>query len=103
MTERTYRIVIGDLPPASDRRELLELILAAASLNLRLQVMLLGSAQELLTRSEDSAWRQLLDHDLAEVLIDRSGDDADDLPAGARPLDVGSLPPLPADGMVMRT
>jgi len=103
VTERSYRIVIADLPDAEDRRDLLELVLAAASLDLRVQLLLLGRAHELLTSADDSAWRQLLDHGLAEVLICRSRGCIGTVADGARLLTSESLAEWPAADVVIRT
>lgn len=96
MTERLHRIVVARLPTPNDRRELLELVLAAASLDLRVQVVLRGDAGQLLAPGADSGWWQLLDEGLAEVLVECSPDDAAGLPAGALPVRFGGLGALPA-------
>ncbi len=98
MNKRTYRIVIGDLPEAADRRELLELVLAAASLDLHVQVRLLGRARELLDDGIDSAWRQLEDQALAEILTGQTEDVVATGPAG-RPQPSASDGPI----VVIRT
>lgn len=100
MNQRTYCIVIGDLPEAADRRELLELVLAAASLDLSVQVRLLGRARELLTGGADADWAQLVDHGLAEVIVDQaqSIDAAEPTCRTAR-----SASALPGDAVVIRT
>gem|GEM_PF-7127569 len=102
MSERIYRIVVDGLPEALDRRELLELVLAAASLDLRVQVLLLGRARELLRGSEHAGWRQLLEQDLAEVLVGDSEDALAPVP-GARWESAAAAPTSPQAVVVVRT
>lgn len=67
MTERRFVIEVDGLPEPADRSELLELILAAASLEVPVSVLLRGNAAELLTLPSTRAWRQLIDQGLADV------------------------------------
>ncbi|MFP4207227.1 MAG: hypothetical protein ACLFSC_01120 [Wenzhouxiangella sp.] len=67
MTERCVLIEIQALPDPVDQRELLELVLAAASLELSITVLLGRDAVDLFQGAAGAGWRQLLDHDLARV------------------------------------
>ncbi len=77
MTERRFVIRIEGLPTAADGRELLELVLAAASLDLDVVVLLCGSAAGLLTGAEHAGWRQLVEQDLARVCVGAGSGDLD--------------------------
>ena len=103
VTERHYRIVVADLPHPADRRELLELVLAAASLDLDVQVWLLGRAWHLLGGDGEPGWRQLLAEGLAEVWVDGSIARLAELPPGVRAVDPASPPAIPPAAMVIRT
>lgn len=102
MTERRYRLTVAALPAPSDRRELLELVLAAASVDLRLEVVLLGSACRLLSGADAAGWRQLVEMGLAELWIEEDawtrahGDQAIGWPHGVRRFASESRPGLPA-------
>lgn len=108
MAERRYRVVVAALPEPSDRRELLELILAAASLDLRLEVVLLGSACRLLSGADAAGWRQLVEMGLAELWIEDDawarahGDQDAGLPGGVRRLASGSRSLLPAADVMIQ-
>jgi hypothetical protein len=67
MTERKILIEVAGLPDPGDRRELLELILAAASLEVPVNLLLSGNAVDLFCLQSTPAWQQLIDQDLAEV------------------------------------
>ncbi len=77
MTERRFVIRIDGLPTAADGRELLELVLAAASLDLDVVVLLCGSAAGLLAGAEHAGWRQLVEQDLAHVCVSAGSGDLD--------------------------
>lgn len=102
MAERRYRVTVAACPEPSDHRELLELVLAAASLDLRLDVVLLGSACALLSGADAAGWRQLVDMGLAELWIEDEAwagahvDPNPGVPDGVRRLARGSRSLLPA-------
>ncbi len=58
---------IGVAPDGFSERELLEMALAAASLDVDLAVLFTGPGVEQLKGDSWRGWRQLLDHDLALV------------------------------------
>lgn len=80
-TER-FVIVLNRPGDALFWRELLELILAGASLDLDLLVLFEQSALDSLSRNEQEtrAWRQLTDHGLATVRVVRQPGQEPDLP-----------------------
>lgn len=86
MPERRFLIEVGELPDPADRRELLELVLAAASIDLSVTVLLRGAAADLLTLSSTRAWRQLIDQELASVGVAGPWD-GNALPAGVAVFD----------------
>ena len=67
MTEPRILIEVVGLPDPDDRRELLELVLAAASLEVPVKVLLSGNAIDLFCLPSTAAWQQLIDQDLAVV------------------------------------
>lgn len=69
MLQRRFLIEVDGLPDPTDRGELLELILAAATLELPVTVLLIGCAAELLSSSSNRAWRQLIDQGLTRVCV----------------------------------
>lgn len=69
MTERRFVIEVDGLPDPADQIELLELVLAAASLELPVTVLLTSDAVALLTSPASLAWRQLIEQDLADVAV----------------------------------
>ncbi len=107
MSKRRYRVVVTDLPPEDERRELLELVLAAASLDLPLEVLLIGSAGSLLSGADAAGWLQLLEHDLAEIRVAAGVSGAaepalkDDLPSGVEWLGPEDLSRLPAADVII--
>lgn len=96
---RLYRLRIERTPVEAERRDLLEIILAAASLDLELELLLLPAALGLLWPSMNPGWRQLLDHDLARIIQVCPPDFVGTLPPGVRTLSAEQLPPLPPGGM----
>lgn len=99
MSARSYRLRIGALPAPDDRRELLELVLAAASLEIDLQVLLTGDALELLWPQMDPAWQQVLDQRLARIMLQAPAGWAGTAPAGVEVLVGDQLPALPAQAV----
>lgn len=67
MAERRFLVVVDGLPDPADRRELLELILAALSMEISVTVLLSGGAEDLMSLASARAWRQLIDQGLADV------------------------------------
>lgn len=101
MTERQFVIEIDGLPEPADRSELLELILAAASLEVPVSVLLKTNAVELLTLPSTRAWRQLIDQGLADVGVPGPTLGAA-LPAGVAIWDERQLAKLVGESTVIR-
>lgn len=95
MKARSYRLVLAGLPMLEDRRELLELVLAAVSLDLDVQLLLQGEALGLLWPKIDAGWQQLLDEQFAEILVCPPAGWAGNAPTGVRVLDADAVPELP--------
>ena len=68
VSEREFVIRIGSLPGPSDRRDLLEFVLAAVSLDVRARVLVTAEALDLFAMPSNKGWRQLIEQDLVEVL-----------------------------------
>lgn len=83
MTTESFILRIGHRPNEREARELLEVVLAGASLNLDLDVLFQGAAAAFLEDEAAAQWRQLLDHDLARIwyCADRVGSKQHRLPA----------------------
>lgn len=103
MNEHGFVIVVEGCPKPGDGPELLELILAAASLDLALTVVLRGNAVELFTSPETTAWRQLNEHGLATVCVVDEPADTAPLPPGLERLGRDGLRSLEAAGTVVAT
>ncbi|NDY96731.1 hypothetical protein [Wenzhouxiangella limi] len=101
MAERRFVIEVDGLPEPADRPELLELILAAASLEMAFSVLLRGNAAELLTLPSTRAWRQLIDQGLADVGVPGPTDGAA-LPAGVAIWNEHQLAKLVGEATVIR-
>lgn len=67
MNDRPILFKIGFAPADPDSREALELILAAAALELRTNVIFTGPGRAHLDPEHAPPWRQLVDHGLAGV------------------------------------
>lgn len=67
MSERGFLIEIATAPAEQAGRELLELVLAAASLDIDLVVLFRDHGLAYLDARWSQGWRQLLDHELATV------------------------------------
>lgn len=67
MATESFVLRIHYLPNEQDARELLEVALAGASLDIDLDVLLEGVAVSFLEGESAGPWRQLLDHGLARV------------------------------------
>ena len=67
MANESFVLRIKDWPEQQDARELLELVLAGASLGLELDVVFEEMAVAFLESESARPWRQLLDHDLARL------------------------------------
>ncbi|MCC5863496.1 MAG: hypothetical protein JJU31_00050 [Wenzhouxiangella sp.] len=67
MSERGFLIEIATAPAELAGRELLELVLAAASLDVDLVVLFRNHGLAYLEARWNQGWRQLLDHELATV------------------------------------
>lgn len=103
MAERRFAVVVEACPDPAESVEVLELILAAASLELSLTVVLCGDAADLLSAPETRSWQQLIEHDLAEVFV--SGETGADrpLPPGAKRLSRAELQVLERTATVIGT
>ncbi|MEE4638452.1 MAG: hypothetical protein V2J42_06905 [Wenzhouxiangella sp.] len=102
MTEHKILIEVAGLPDHADRRELLELILAAASLEVPISLLLRGNAIELVSLSSTQGWRQLIDQGLADVGVPGPWDGMA-LPAGVVVWDEGQRAKLVRQSTVIRT
>lgn len=67
MSARIWVIVIGVSPGEPESREMLELVLAGATLDLDLTVVFEGGGCEHLDPDTFGPWRQLIDFELAEL------------------------------------
>jgi len=80
MTENRHRFLVRIDGPRDtlEWRESLELILAGAAIELDLQVVLgaVGGLDLAANRASASAWRQLIDHQLADVAMLSDGSDS---------------------------
>lgn len=86
MSGDTWVIVIGAAPSEPDSREMLELVLAGATLDCPMVVVFRGAGAAHLEHRRFEPWQQLVDFSLAEVFVDRS--DAPVLPPrGVRTMD----------------
>lgn len=72
MTVEAWVIVVGAEPAEPGSREMLELILAGATLELNLVVVFQGRGCAHLEPDVFAPWRQLIDFDLAEIRARRS-------------------------------
>lgn len=96
---RMYRLVIDHFPPEQDRHELLELVLAAASLDIQIQLVLKDEAFGLMWPSVDKGWKQVLDLGLAEVLLLPPDGFAGVLPSGVCVVGADQLSGLPGKAL----
>lgn len=78
---RHYLIEVSGALPEQGARELLELILAAASLDIPVTVLCSGPARMMLEGAGAGRWRQLFEQDLATVLWAATEADAGPGPA----------------------
>lgn len=69
MSEPEFVIRIATLPGPDDQRELLELVLAAVSLEVRARVLMSVQALDLFAMPSTKGWRQLVEQELVEVLV----------------------------------
>lgn len=72
MTLEAWVIVVGAAPAEPGGREMLELILAGATLELNLVVVFQGPGCDHLEPEVFAPWRQLIDFNLAELRAHRS-------------------------------
>jgi len=70
MSERPWLIRITSPPAEPDSREMLELVLAGASLDVPLVVVFAGDGRRHLDEAAFAAWRQLVDFGLAKVVAE---------------------------------
>ncbi|HMA98182.1 MAG TPA: hypothetical protein VKO38_01865 [Wenzhouxiangella sp.] len=100
MAERRFLIQIDVLPADRDRQELLELVLAAATLDAPASILVTGEAVSLFDSGSDASWRQLIEQGLIDVLSDAA--DRQSLPSGVQPLDHCSREKLVQQSTVIR-
>ena len=98
---RQYLIEVTQDLPEQEARELLELILAAASLDLSLTVLCSGSARAMLEGSGAGRWRQLIEQDLAILLWAATDEDPGVSPAGLPRLAGPALEALRQDKLIL--
>ena len=103
MTERARDYLIEVAESLSDQgaRELLELILAAASLDLSLTVLCSGSARAMLEGPGAGRWRQLVEQDLAVLIWAATDEDPGASPAGLPCLAGAALDALRQDKLIL--
>jgi hypothetical protein len=85
MSERQFLIQIDARPVDDDSRALLELVLAAVSLDVPASIVVAGDAVDLFDPCSDSPWLQLTEQDLIEVHAVVADDQ--ELPVGVERLD----------------
>lgn len=84
MPRKVWVVVVGAAPQEPDSREMLELVLAGATLELELVVVFDGAGCDHLEPEAIAPWRQLIDFDLADLRARRPATTL--LPAGISPL-----------------
>lgn len=85
MSSEPWVVVIDSAPDEAGSREMLELVLAGATLEVELVVVFQGAALELFEPERFQPWRQLVDHQLATLYGRRRRADGE-LPTGVAPL-----------------
>lgn len=85
MRSEPWIVVIDSAPDDADGREMLELVLAGATLEVTLAVVFREAGLDLFEPERFRPWRQLVDHRLA-TLYGRSRRSKDRLPEGVLPL-----------------
>ncbi|NBB91924.1 MAG: hypothetical protein GVY32_02005 [Gammaproteobacteria bacterium] len=80
MNDDPWILVVGTAPADPDSREMLELVLAGATLDCRLVVVFRSAGAAHLEPGHFDSWRQLIDFSLAELFVDSA--DAPALPPG---------------------
>lgn len=95
MTDKDWVIVVGAEPAEPGSREMLELILAGATLELRLVVVFEGRGCAHLEPDVFAPWRQLIDFELAELRA--RGSRLALVPAGVTAIEVDELESLCRD------
>lgn len=91
MPERRYLVTIAERPPDNEASELLELILAGASLDLPLLVVLCGDGVGLIEGASAAAWLQLVEQGLADLAVLNGQVGAHGLPRGVGRIDPAAL------------
>lgn len=89
-------VIIDSAPDAADSREMLELVLAGATLEVGLAVVFRDAGLDLLDSERFRPWRQLIDHELADLFGVGNGLEAG-WPAGVAPLSEPRLERLCAE------
>ena len=100
MGERRFLIQIDARPVGGDCQELLELVLAAVSLDVPARIVVADDAVGLFDPCSDSPWRQLTEQDLIEVFAVVAEDQG--LPVGVQRMDQRSLAKLAQAQTVIR-
>lgn len=91
MPERRYLVTVAKRPPKKEASELLELILAAACLDLPVLVVLCGDGVGLIEGASAAAWLQLVEQGLAELAVLGGPAGEQGLPCGVRRIDPAAL------------
>jgi len=95
LSQRIYHLMLAKSPSADEARDVLELVLAAASLDLQVQVLLQAPALALVWPRMAPAWQQLIDHGLADILLRPPPDWRGAAPPGVRVLSAECVSELP--------
>lgn len=90
MKTEPWVLVVGTAPADPDSREMLELVLAAATLDCRVVVVFRASGAGHLEPGQFDPWRQLVDFSLAELYVD-SADAPALAPGGVGTMDADSF------------
>lgn len=90
MSNGPWLIRITSAPAEPDSRELLELVLAGASLDVPIVVVFAGDGRRHLDEAAFAAWRQLVDFGLARIVAE-DGADSGGLPEGVEVMARGQL------------
>lgn len=96
MPGNAWVVIIDSAPDIDDSREMLELVLAGATLEVGLAVVFRDAGLDLFDPKLFRPWRQLIDHELADLFGVGNSLEAS-WPAGVAPLSGSSLERLCAE------
>jgi len=85
MSGEAWVVIVAHAPEEPDSREMLELVLAGATLELDMVVVFEGAGCGHLEPEAIAPWRQLIDFDLADLRARRP--ESTLMPSGVTPLD----------------